>query len=90
MKTSGFKEYRLKKDDKYYSEEIKALEIFNRDHINHSDLIVFGQKEGTSMEPNDRLSDREEKIVLGVIQWLGTPVGRGFLNECGFVKNTSI
>ena len=26
MKTSGFKEYRLKKDDKYYEKEIKALE----------------------------------------------------------------
>jgi hypothetical protein len=80
MKTSGFKEYRLKKDDKYYAKEIKALEIFNQDHLEHVDLIVFGQKEGTSMEANDHLSEREEKIVLGVIQWLGTPVGQGFIS----------
>jgi hypothetical protein len=32
------------------------------------------------MEANDTLSDREEKIVLGVIQWLGTPVGQGFIS----------
>ena len=54
--------------------------MFNKDHLNHADLIVFGQKEGTSMNSNDRLSEREEKIVLGVIQWLGTPVGQGFIS----------
>jgi hypothetical protein len=80
MKTSGFKEYRLKKDDKYYAKEIKALQVFNQDHLEHADLIVFGQKTGTCMEANDTLSDREEKIVLGVIQWLGTPVGQGFIS----------
>jgi hypothetical protein len=81
MKTSGFKEYRLKKDDKYYAKEIKALEIFNRDHLKDASYIVFGQKEGTGFYPNEYLTDREEKIVLGVIQWLGTPVGQGFIDE---------
>ena len=70
---------RNKTDDKYYAKEIKALEIFNRDHLEHVNLIVFGQKEGTGMEAKDFLTDREEKIVLGVIQWLGTPVGQGFI-----------
>ena len=81
MKTSGFKEYRLKKDDKYYAKEIKALEVFNQEHLSHADLIVFGQKDGTCMGANDILSEREEKIVLGVIQWLGTPVGQGFISS---------
>jgi hypothetical protein len=81
MKTSGFKEYRLKKDDKYYAKEIKALEIFNKDHLKDASSIVFGQKEGTGFYPNEYLTDREEKIVLGVIQWLGTPVGQGFIDE---------
>jgi hypothetical protein len=81
MKTSGFKEYRLKKDDKYYSKEIKALTIFNEDHLEHASSIVFGQKDDTGSFPNEYLTDREEKIVLGVIQWLGTPVGQGFLNR---------
>lgn len=81
MKTSGFKEYRLKEGDKYYEKEIKVLEVFNNDHLEHADLIVFGQKEGSGMGAKDFLTDREKKIVLGVIQWLGTPVGRGFINQ---------
>jgi len=80
MKTSGFKEYRLKKDDEYYAKEIKALEVFNQDHLEDASSIVFGQKEGTGFYPNDNLTDREEKIVLSVIQWLGTPVGQGFIS----------
>lgn len=87
MKTSGFKEYRLKENDKYYKDEINSLKIFNKEHLYHADLIVFGQKEGTSLEANDSLTDREEKIVLGVIQWLGTPVGKSFINQ---VFNTEI
>lgn len=81
MKTSGFKEHRLKKDDKYYEKEIKALEIFNQDHLKDASLIVFGQEDGKSMTPKEYLTEREEKIVLGVIQWLGTPVGQGFINQ---------
>jgi hypothetical protein len=81
MKTSGFKEYRLNKEDKYYATEIKALEVFNQDYLKDADLIVFGQKDGTCMEAKDNLTDREEKIVLGVIQWLGTPIGRGFIRQ---------
>lgn len=82
MKTSGFKEYRLIEGDDYYKEEIKALEIFNRGHLEHADLIVFGQKAGADfLTPNDYLSDREERIVLGVIQWLGTPTGLGFITQ---------
>ena len=82
MKTSGFKEYRLKVDDKYYAKEIEFLEVFNRDHLEHASSIVFGVEDGGWFEPNDCLTDREEKIVLAVIQWLGTPVGQGFLNSC--------
>lgn len=81
MKTSGFKDYRLNRDDKYYTKEIKALEIFNKEYLNEASLIVFGQKEGMGAYPNDFLTDREENIVLSVIQWLGTPVGQGFINQ---------
>jgi hypothetical protein len=81
MKTSGFKEYRLKKDDKYYTKEIKALEVFNQDHLEHASSIVFGVKEGTGFYPNEYLTEREEKIVLATIQWLGTPVGQGFITN---------
>lgn len=79
---TGFKDYRLKENDDYYSQEIKAIEVFNeKTYLDNIDLIVFGQKPGTSMEANDSLSKRERKIVLSIIQWLGTPVGQGFIKE---------
>jgi hypothetical protein len=81
MKTSGFKEHRLKENDNYYAKEIKALEIFNKDHLEDASFIVFGQKSGVGFEPIEYLTEREEKIVLGVIQWLGTPVGQGFIKQ---------
>lgn len=87
MKTSGFKDYRLKENDDYYKDEVNALKVFNEDHIEYVDLIVFGQKGGSFMKPNNNLSEREEKIVLGVIQWLGTPVGKSFINK---VFNTEL
>lgn len=81
MKTSGFKEYRLKKDDKYYAKEFKALEIFNEDYLEHASAIVFGVEEGTGFYPNEYLTEREEKIVLGIIQWLGTRLGEEFIRR---------
>ena len=33
--------------------------------------------------PNDILSDREVEIVINTIQWLGSPVGQGFLRDNG-------
>jgi len=47
------------------------------------DLIVFGHG-SQSLRPNDYLTDREKKIVLSTIQWLGSPVGQNFLYNCGF------
>lgn len=40
-------------------------------------------------EPKDYLSDRENSIVFSTLQWLGSPVGQGFLRECGFELNTT-
>jgi len=38
-------------------------------------------------EPKDYLSDRENSIVFSTLQWLGSPVGQGFLRECGYELN---
>lgn len=43
--------------------------------------LVFGHPEN-SIEPNDYLTNRERQIVLSTIQWLGSPVGQGFLESC--------
>lgn len=66
-------------------QEKKFVEEFIKQHSEGSDmdLIVFGHNPG-STHPKDYLSDREESIVLSVIQWLGSPVGQSFLDSCGF------
>ena len=78
-----FKPYRLKEEDPYYSLEVKYVKEFEKQFSKDSmvDLIVFGQKEGASMEPSQYLTEREMKIVLSTIQWLGTPVGQGFIEQ---------
>lgn len=67
-------------------QEKTFLEVFNDQHTkqnNDVDLIVFGHEEN-SFTPKDYLNDREKIIVVSTIQWLGSPVGQGFLNNCGF------
>jgi hypothetical protein len=44
---------------------------------NDMNFIVFGQKPDSNI-PKDYLSEREEAIVISVIQWLGSPVGQSF------------
>lgn len=34
--------------------------------------------------PEEYLTDREKQIMITTIQWLGSPVGQGFLENCGF------
>ena len=83
---SGFKDYRLIKDDPYYEEEVKFNELFNReDEKDNWDVIIFGNKD-VNHPPNDTLSEREKKIIAGVIQWLGTPVGNSFLRDAGYLR----
>lgn len=56
-------------------------------HLDNLDLIVFGHP-SYSTTPKDHLSGREKEIILSTIQWLGSPVGQGFLDSCGFtLKN---
>jgi len=37
-------------------------------------------------DPKEYLTDREKEIMISTIQWLGSPVGQGFLEKCGFVR----
>lgn len=46
--------------------------------------IIFGWKNDIQNTPNKQLTDDEESICLNLIQWLGSPVGQSFLNDCGF------
>tara|TARA_R110000796_G_scaffold250514_1_gene379591 strand:- start:7909 stop:8172 length:264 start_codon:yes stop_codon:yes gene_type:complete len=79
----GFKTYRHKRNPKEKELHDKFLKEHNIRHYEDMDLIVFGDK-SLSLRPNDHLTDRERKIVLSTIQWLGSPVGKNFLFTCGF------
>jgi hypothetical protein len=77
------KEYRFESNPKEREMVDKFLE--------HSDMMeierrIFGTDPNRSdLYPNGELSKREMKIVLSTIQWLGSPVGQGFLDNCGFI-----
>lgn len=48
------------------------------------DRIAFPSKNGS--DPVSLLNEREKQIMINTIQWLGSPVGQGFLRDLGFVK----
>ena len=35
-------------------------------------------------------TDREEKIIISTIQWIGTPVGQSLLNKIGFYYDSDM
>lgn len=76
----GYKTYRHKKNQ-------KEKEIHDKFVKQHGDrdmsMIVFPPKEN-GLAPSELLTEREERIVISTIQWLGSPIGQQFLNDCGF------
>ena len=66
----------------------KFLKSHHREGYSDMENIVFGTNERG--RPKDYLSEREKEIVVSTIQWLGSPVGQGFLNGCGFISQDEI
>jgi hypothetical protein len=83
----GHKTYRHLQNPKEKEIHDNFLKNHNRQGYEDMDLIVFGHG-SESLRPNDYLNDREKKIVLSTIQWLGSPVGQSFLIDCGFELKT--
>lgn len=75
------KEYRFlaNPDEKVYHDKFK--EKFDSHYGKQSlGIILFGLD--TPIVERS-LSERELDICLNLIQWLGSPVGKSFLNDCG-------
>lgn len=75
---AGFNTHRLKENDPYHKKECDFVKAINHEikyNNNYLAQIV------NNPDNKDYLEDNEEKIVLSVIQWLGTPVGQGFLEK---------
>jgi hypothetical protein len=78
----GLKTYRHKSN----SQEKEFHDKFIKQHADNDMSMIVFPPNGDGLSPSEYLSRREESIVITTIQWLGSPVGQGFLRECGFVK----
>ncbi len=79
-----YKEYRLTNEN-----EKDFHDKFKNEYENNPVLsaIIFGWKNSSQTIPNQYLTEQEENICLSLIQWLGSPVGRCFLEELGYKKS---
>ena len=67
--------------------EKQLHDSFVKHHNNeYMHLIVFGQADDSNTIPKDYLTEREQRIVVSTIQWLGSPVVKNFLRENGFTQ----
>ena len=82
------KEYRFADNPKEKEFHDKFKEKFEFNGMKKTDLsaVVFGWANDSQTFPKEYLTPREEDICVSLIQWLGSPVGQSFLNECGFVN----
>lgn len=86
MKTN--KQYRLNDNPQEQIFHDKFKDMFEHDNMSKKTLsaIIFGWSDGTQNIPIQNLTEDEESICLNLIQWLGSPVGQGFLESCGFTS----
>jgi hypothetical protein len=86
MKTN--KEYRFEGNTKEKEFHDKFKSMFENDNLAKTTLsaIIFGWENDRQSYPKEFLTEREEDICLNLIQWLGSPVGQGFLDSCGFIQ----
>lgn len=78
----GYGTHRLKRDDKYYADEVRLSDAFAKMRVEYPQLleqIVFGTDEHGVV-----LNEHEARLLATAVQWLGTPVGKGFMRGCGW------
>ncbi|MBD3196341.1 MAG: hypothetical protein GF317_14880 [Candidatus Lokiarchaeota archaeon] len=84
VKMQGFKTYRHEQNPM----EKQLHDNFLKEHIEAKyccdlSLLIFPPANSNQTHAVDHLSEREKRIILSTIQWLGSPVGQGFLRENG-------
>ena len=75
----GFKKYRHKDNPKEKELHDKFVERFDVESMSQIVLRVNG-----AGHPDRLLTEYEQRLMITTIQWLGSPVGQGFLRDCGF------
>jgi hypothetical protein len=88
MEMQGYKTYRHESNPKEKEMHDKFLNCINGKYFN-VDLLVFHPANEAQTKAVSELSDREKRIMLSTIQWLGSHVGQIFLKDCGFILKDS-
>jgi hypothetical protein len=86
------KEYRFTDNPKEKEFHDRFIEMFTADASAKKTLsaIVYGWNNRFQNVPDKYLTEDEENICLNIIQWLGSPVGQSFLNNCGFIPSPKL
>lgn len=80
----GFKTHRHEQNPKEKEIHDKFVEWYCGPGIGSFDLLVFPPRDNDQTMAVDELTDRERRIVITMVQWMGTPLGQSLLRECGF------
>ena len=80
----GFKTYRHEQNPKEKEFHDKFIEWYVGPGSGCFDLLVFPPADNDQTRAVDELSDRERRIVITMVQWMGTPLGQSLMRECGF------
>ena len=83
-RTEGFKTYRHTQNPKEEEFHDKFIEWYLSPGSGNVDLLVFPPADDHQTYAVDTLTDREIRIVITMIQWMGTPLGQSLMRECGF------
>lgn len=83
----GCKAYRYKRRDDNEQERVFAEKWQGINDENHRYALARLLAEDPNARNLPRPSDRDKMVAATVIQWLGSPVGQGFLRDCGFVRD---
>jgi len=80
--TRGLHPYRFKDNP----EEKRFAEAWAKQHPTTLSYLL-DPASGTRGRPPEP-TDREHEVAATVIQWLGSPVGQGFLRDLGYSRDT--
>jgi hypothetical protein len=79
----GCKAYRFTKRDDNEQERVFAEKWQDINDEKHAKTLAHLLAEDSNARNLPRPSDRDKMVAATVIQWLGSPVGQGFLRDCG-------
>jgi hypothetical protein len=87
----GFKTYRHEQNPKEKEFHDKFIEWYIDGDMTVN-LIVFPPGDEHQTRAEDTLTDREKRIMITMVQWMGSPLGQSLMSECGFepIKNRTL